>query len=155
MKHNYKNSPIAQVSSFVIDPKLSRHKVISVNLPGLPRMSGTIKNKNISKYEGVITEKLTLKDARGGQHKVKRITIEGMDGWEAWQTLQNGTRHISIYNTLKTNKDGEVDYSNLCVGWLWSNGLFEFKKSKIVHAAEGWSIAQAMRYAYIMSQKQK
>lgn len=124
------------------ESKSNQQKTISVNLPNFPFMTGKVKGKNIVKCDGVTTTKLIMKDSRGAQYKVKKVTVEGMEGWESWQITSLST-NVQMFN------------NKMFVGWFFigENASIRLTGNKTAYPAEGWSIAKAMRYAYIKTQK--
>lgn len=121
-----------------------QHKAIEVYLPNLLFLRGTVKGRNIEKIKDTTVATLSLKGSRGGQHKLKRVTIDGMTGWESWLISEQGI--VYIYNTTPAHTN--------FVGRFWpGSGIVMVKKDRTQYPAEGWTIPMAMRFTYLKIQE--
>ena len=81
----------------------------------------------------------------------KVLTLKELPGWEGW----NGVPGIS--DSYVFGAKGEI------VGWLKIREkqqgrkltqIFTFKQDGSIYPADGWDLKKAMRFAYLMTQKQ-
>lgn len=92
----------------------------------------------------------TVKNYLGKKVFLKTLRLKDLNGWEAHITSMNN-KSISI---IKRNTSAHIFNSqDEMVAWLMNDGVLILKNDPIVYPVKGWSIAKAMRFTFLKTQK--
>jgi hypothetical protein len=146
---------VKKVKDTDISEKTNAHKTLDFVMNGYPFMTGRLKNRNITKRDGVTTAELVMKTSSGTRHRVVKISIEGLSGWEGWHMVDDQGGFVII---TRGKEKGTVRLEEAGRFWPKVNAI-KIKGQKFAIFSSDWDapwdIPQAIRFIYIMTTKPK